>query len=304
MVPRLFYAQCPVSAGVALRARRPGLDKVAFAIHFNRSQATEWADRGFLVKGDRLWRAIADLEAQALQRVDGLVYASQFMRRFTESRLASLHNKPAMVGANFLDTPTTEPVDTQHLGRDLIAVGSLEPRKNQSYLLQVLAVAQAHGRKLSLTMVGDGQDRKALIAEVRRLGLASQVRLLGERHDVGALLRAHKLFVHSARMESLGIVLIEAMARGRPVVAGAVGGVPEIFDDGIEGCVWPLDDPEASASVLLHLLDNWAARERMGAAARRRFETQFHTAVAAPRLLAFLDSLMAPAGSRSISCNP
>ncbi len=296
---RLFYAQCPVSARVAQEARRPGRDLMVMAVHFNRSQATEWEARGYVTEGDALFRRIALEEAAALEAADALVYASQDLRAFLERRFPALATKPGMVGANFLPAPAEDVASTEIVG-DLIAVGSLEPRKNQIFLLQVLAAAAARGHRPRLTLVGDGQNRRMLEAEADRLGLAKQVAILGERGDVGALLRSHKIFVHSAKMESLGLALVEAMARGLPVLAGAVGGIVEVFDEGVEGHRWPLDDPEAAAAKLIALLEDPLRREIMGEAARQRFHRQFQTAVAAPRLLAFLDALDQPGAAKSM----
>jgi glycosyltransferase involved in cell wall biosynthesis len=93
-------------------------------------------------------------------------------------------------------------------------------------------------------------------------------------------------------MESFGIVVLESLVRGRPVITASVGGIPEIITEGVEGYFWRLDDPKGGASILISLLNNPALLNEMSIQAKITFETKFN-----PLLLArtWLDSILGEA---------
>jgi glycosyltransferase involved in cell wall biosynthesis len=107
------------------------------------------------------------------------------------------------------------------------------------------------------------------------LAVSDQVRFLGHVPDAARLLASHRVFAHAATMESLGIVIVEALAAGRPVLAPAVGGIPEVLSDGVEGRFWPLDDPTRAARQLIQILEDPETAQAMSLAARRRYEGHF-----------------------------
>ncbi|KRE43946.1 glycosyltransferase family 4 protein [Knoellia sp. Soil729] len=283
---RTIYAQCPVSAEVALRARTT--ERVALVVHFNVSQADEWADKGEIRAGGRLHAAIHRQEERVIPAVDGLVFVSAFMRDAVRSRLPQLTSVPTVVAPNFVRAAAPRGAVPE---RDIVTLGSLEPRKNHGYLLEVLAAAARRGHRFTLTVVGDGPDRAALQRRAGSLGIGDLVDFAGFSDDPRVQLRRHRVYCHTARMESFGIALIEAMAEGLPVVAAAVGGIPEIVRPGVNGEVWPLDDAEAAAEVLVRLLRDPARIAALGQAAREDVQSRFSDAEVAPRLLTFLDSL-------------
>lgn len=283
---RTVYAQCPVSAEAALRARTT--ERVALVVHFNVSQADEWADKGEIERGGRLYDAIRRQEQRVLPAVDGLVFVSTFMREAVRSRVPEARTVPSVVAPNFVRVGTPHAVVPE---RDLVTLGSLEPRKNHGFLLEVLAVAARRGHRYTLTVVGDGPDRPTLERRARSLGVDDLVDFAGFSADPRAQLRRHRLYCHTARMESFGIALIEAMAEGLPVVAAPVGGIPEIIRPGVNGELWPLDDAERAADVLVGMLSDAGRLTALGQAAREDARTRFSGAQVAPRLLAFLDEL-------------
>jgi glycosyltransferase involved in cell wall biosynthesis len=89
-------------------------------------------------------------------------------------------------------------------------------------------------------------------------------------------------------MESFGITLIEALACGIPVLAPPVGGIPEIFDDGVEGYYWSLENIAVAADKLIFLMENPAEYDRMSDAARKRFRKDFQANAVAGQLLKVL----------------
>ncbi|TCO52065.1 glycosyltransferase involved in cell wall biosynthesis [Kribbella antiqua] len=279
----VIYTQCPISAGVALRVRTT--QPVVMVAHLNVSQADEWAGKGEIPGDGGLYRSIRSFEEIVLPKLDGIVYVSEFARSALEDRIPAIKHVPTAVVPNPVTAPAAEPTGGT---ADLITVGALEPRKNQGYLLEVLSIAARRGHRYSLSVIGSGPDRRLLQARVRDLGLVEQVRFLGYQADPLSLMAGHRLYCHTSMMENLPIALLEAMAAGLPVLAGAVGGVPEIVRPGVDGQFWPLDDPDAAAGVLIELMEDVTQLAAMAAAARVRARTEFSSQVVGRRLLNFL----------------
>jgi len=278
------YAQCPVSAAAALRVRTD--ERVVLAVHFNVSQAHEWADKGLIPRDGRLAASIERFEAEVLPRVDGLVFVSEYMRDVVHERIPATRSTPWDLVPNFVDVP--DATGPRLPARDLVTVGTLEPRKNHEYLLRVLATASAMGRDFTLTVIGAGPERGRLEALARGLGVRELVDFRGFVPDPVPLLREHRLYVHASRMESFGIAVAEAMAQGIPALVGPVGALPEVVRDGVEGSYWPLDDPTEGARRLLDMLSDESRLEAMGRRARERARRHYAREVQAPRLVDFV----------------
>lgn len=283
----VVYAQCPASADAALSVRHG--EPVVMVAHFDGLHSDEWSDRGEVDLDDRFSSQVRDFEADVLSRLDGIVFVSEWSRSLLEERVPALRSVPSVTVPNFVEARRASVTETPSPVADLVSVGTLEPRKNQGYLLEVLAAARARGHRYTLDLVGDGVCRRAWEKRARELGLADHVRFLGFRHHARGLLAGHRAYVHPARMENLPFALIEAMAEGLPVVAGAVGAIPSMFHQGVEGLFWPLDDAAAAADVLAELLTPPGRAERMGEAARDLVVREYAASVVVPRLEAFLD---------------
>jgi L-malate glycosyltransferase len=155
-----------------------------------------------------------------------------------------------------------------------ITVGRLNRQKGYPHLLEALASMPVLNRPLML-IVGDGPDRPELELRVSAMGLGRDVQFLGHRRDVPALLAAADVFVLSSLWEGLPLALLEAMAAGLPSVVTAVGGNPDVVEDGTSGLLVPAGDGKAFSNALSRLLENSSQRERMGRAARERFDRCF-----------------------------
>lgn len=143
-------------------------------------------------------------------------------------------------------------------------VGRLAGEKGHATLLRAFARLLA-GRPGSVCLVvGDGPERSALSALCAELGLGESVRFLGIREDIAGLLGAMDVFVLASTYEGFGLVILEAMAARKAVVATRVGGVPELVTDGATGLLVPPDDPVAMAAAIESLA---ADPERRGALA-------------------------------------
>lgn len=285
--PCVVYAQCPLSARAALRARSAPVQKVVMVVHFNLSQAEEWADKGAVSRNGRLFRAMKVLDEKVLPEVDALVFVSDFMRRELQQRIPAIGQIRSQVIPNFLDDPG-EPAGVAER-RDLITVGTLEYRKNQRYAIEIVHAAAQCGRTLSLTVVGDGPDRPMLEKLARERGIEKQVCFKGFVAHAAGLMPAHRACLHVAHMENLPLTLIEALSRGLPVFAPAVGGIPEVFSENEAGRFIPLEDAEAAARLIVDWLDSEAIMRTACIAARRRYLDCFETDLVARQLLEFLE---------------
>jgi glycosyltransferase involved in cell wall biosynthesis len=124
------------------------------------------------------------------------------------------------------------------------------------------------------------------------------VRFLGYRPDARSILPGHRIYVHGAAIENHPVALIEALAASLPVAAAPVGGIGEIFSDGVEGIHWRLNDPESSAEALIGLLedDNRYRAARM--ASGKTFLERFSVVRTAPVLEEFLRTVSAASPGR------
>lgn len=117
-------------------------------------------------------------------------------------------------------------------------------------------------------IVGGGRRMDEVRQSAESLGLAGAVHFLGPRQDVPDLLNAMDIFVLPSHSEGVSLALLEAMAAGLPVVASAVGGLPEVVQDGDNGLLIPPRDAGALAGALERLLTDPALARRLGANAR------------------------------------
>jgi glycosyltransferase involved in cell wall biosynthesis len=149
-------------------------------------------------------------------------------------------------------------------------IARLTGQKGHRYLLEAASLAIRRSPGLLFVFAGDGPLRESLEAQARSLGISSRVRFLGFRSDVAALMGAFDAFVLPSLYEGLPNVVLEAMACGKPVVATAVDGTPEVVADGETGLLVPPRDPERLAEAILKLAGNPRLRTAMGLEARRR----------------------------------
>jgi glycosyltransferase involved in cell wall biosynthesis len=154
-------------------------------------------------------------------------------------------------------------------------VTRLEPQKANDVFLQAVAGVTRHMPDLVTLIAGDGPQRADLEGMAASLGLTERVRFLGWRTDAVELLGILDIFCMSSRWEGCPMVLLEAMAMRCPIVATDIGGVREIVINEETGLLVALDDPEALANAVLHLLGDDAKRERFGEAGRRRVKERF-----------------------------
>ncbi|HET9384124.1 MAG TPA: glycosyltransferase family 4 protein [Gemmatimonadales bacterium] len=202
---------------------------------------------------------------------------------YTAAALREIANVPIAVIPYAASLPPARPktdADREHVPTVLF-VGRLVERKGVTHLVE--AVAQLADRRARLVIVGDGPERPRLEARARELGIAHRVEFRGRISDADlrtAYQRAG-VFVLPAVLDSrgdtegLGVVLLEAMNYGVPVIASNIGGIVDIVVDQETGLLVPPGDAAALASALDSVLRDPARSRRLGEAGRRRLAEQF-----------------------------
>ena len=154
-------------------------------------------------------------------------------------------------------------------------VARLDPAKDHATLLHAFARVRARRPRARLVLVGGGPLSGALRSLTAELGLDEDVLFLGPRRDVHDLLPHFEVFVLPSIEEGTPMALLEAMACARPVVATAVGDIPNILHHGRAGCLVRPTDVPAMAQAILDLLARRGLACEVGSAARRRVEDRF-----------------------------
>jgi glycosyltransferase involved in cell wall biosynthesis len=167
----------------------------------------------------------------------------------------------------------------------IISLGSLTPEKNPLGHLHVTRRVLTQMPDAVHLFAGDGPLHATLADSLKRLGLEHNVRLLGNRPDVGDLITASDIMILASESEGMPGCLIEAGMVGIPVAAYAVVGVPEVVIDGETGFLVPAGDIEALADRTLTLLADRGESRRMGSAARRICRARFDIRTVAARYL-------------------
>ncbi len=161
-------------------------------------------------------------------------------------------------------------------------IGQITARKNQLGLIHAFARVVKELPQAVLLIAGeplftaaDQQYEQQLKQVVAELGIAERVRFLGARRDVAALMQALDMLVVNSLAEPCGLVVLEGMASGLPVIATAVGGNPEMIHHALSGWLVPPNDAPALATEMLNLLRAPSLRRQLGRNARMRVGEQF-----------------------------
>ncbi|MBA1143689.1 glycosyltransferase [Mesorhizobium neociceri] len=178
------------------------------------------------------------LERLMARFTDCLLFVSDYERR-TYRRKVGEPPIPNTLVYNGLRAAEFEPVVTQPDAADLLYIGMMRDLKGPDIFIEALALAGTRlERRLTAVMVGDGDDLPRYHTQVKRLGLEKQVRFLPPMPARDAFALADLVVVPS-RAEAMPYIVLETLAAGRPMIATAVGGIPEIFGEGSPALIRP-----------------------------------------------------------------
>ncbi|HEY3758589.1 MAG TPA: glycosyltransferase [Solirubrobacteraceae bacterium] len=223
-----------------------------------------------------------------------VVIASGLAPYFTRGRRARITRI-----ADGIVAPQSPPSATPrslHAPVALCLVGGLDPRKGQDVAVAALAQLRDSGVEATLELVGREVDREFAAAvrdAVQRLDLTERVVFVGEVPDAGPHLERADIAIAPSRGEWTPLVLMEALARGLPVIAARVGGVQEIVSDRESGLLIPPGDPAALAGAVRELLGDPRAALDMARRGREHVDANFKVERTLERLQAELGLLLA-----------
>jgi glycosyltransferase involved in cell wall biosynthesis len=226
----------------------------------------------------------------SLSKRTRMIAVSDAVARNFRGRFSSLMRNRVGVILNAIDLGMFQPNGTAPQairdefglnGNDFVLgiIGQLTPRKGQLELID--AFAQADVTRATLLIVGaalfnrDGDYALGLKQEAEAQGVADRVKMLGSRSDIGEIMREIDLLVVNSSAEPFGLVILEAMACGTPVLAAAVDGIPEIIQHGINGWLVSPADQRALAESIAHLSRERELRSRLAAEAKQHVAANF-----------------------------
>jgi glycosyltransferase involved in cell wall biosynthesis len=218
----------------------------------------------------RLSRLKTPLDRWAGRRFDHVVAISRAVEQFLVTDYGYPPATVSCIPLGWDGAPRPRQAD----GRPptVVCVAHFRTEKGHAVLLDAFALVRDEIPDARLVLVGQGELADALRAQVDRLGLGDSVEMTGPVADVWPVLARADVFALPSLSEAYGIAVAEAMAAGLPVVASAVGGVPELVEDGVTGELFPVGDHRALAAHLVRILGSPELAARMGAAARAAAE--------------------------------
>lgn len=233
----------------------------------------------------RVWRRqMTRLTTRAEDRALAIA-SSVFAESIYTRRLLNGKTRPGalFLGPPGVDTDFFHPCSSLPLSGAIICVGRLQdPRKNVRLLLQAYAILSEAFSPPPLYLVGRGGVTSADWRFLQDVGIANKVKVFRDVsvEQLRDLYRASSLFVLPSNEEGLGIVILEAMACGLPVVSTDCGGPATVVVPGGTGLLTPVGDSEVLANAMRTILENQALANQMGLAGRMRVEQQFSIASA------------------------
>jgi colanic acid/amylovoran biosynthesis glycosyltransferase len=274
----LHVHSCANAANVAMLARLLGDVPYSVTLHgrladYGPNQENKWRHAAFgIVITKRLKGVVEEELAGALPPTVVIAPMGVDLRRFRRE-----HPYVAWQGKGSIK---------------LFASGRLNPGKGHDDLIRAIGLLKDRGLPVMLDIAGEddvgGSYRRLLESLIRTLGLSKQVTLLGavsEQRVQAGLATAH-LFCLASLEEALGVAIMEAMAMSLPVVVTRTGGVPELVEDGVEGLMVPVRQPDQLADAIAKLANDPVLAARYGVQGRAKIEREFHAGLSADALVA------------------
>ena len=223
--------------------------------------------------------------APLIRRIDAVIYGCKYQMNLWQ-RKYDLPGVRSYVIYNGVDTDfytrSGAPRDMRselNIGDNFVVgcVGRMDPEKNQSVLLDVVARLNVDGRKIHIVLAGTGPERDRLQQLSVALGIAKQVHFLGRMHDVRSALATMDVFVlPSVSVETFSNAALEAMAMRLPVILSDIAGAAEMITDGEDGFLYKKNDVRRLADLLVRLDADRQLGRRLGQKARETVLARFN----------------------------
>ncbi|UZE51949.1 glycosyltransferase family 4 protein [Rhodopseudomonas sp. P2A-2r] len=212
------------------------------------------------------------LERALMNRTELFLFESAFARN-TYQRLIGAPSGLVKCVFNGVTADEFDPIETADDATGLVYVGEFRHIKGADLLIDAVAQLRAHGRPVTLTLGGDGEETAALKAQVQRLGLTEAVRFIGHIKPRYGFSKGRLLVVPS-RGDSMPYVVIEAAAAAMPIIAANTGGIPEIFDSHTDA-LFTAGNVNAMAEAIRTAIDAPEAARARADALRERISLHF-----------------------------
>lgn len=257
------------------------------------SQFDWWKDFHHSINKATRVIAVSDRSAEALRQVCGIT-------------------RPIVVRGPLLPDPFEsgwhKNIDyQQHKPITITTIARLYVTKGLMYLLEAAALVKQTHPNVLFNVYGEGELRQELLERAQQLGLKGEEIFLGaftDRKELSRIMAKTDIFLLPSILEGQPLVIVEAMAYGCPIVATAVGGIPELIQDGVNGLLCQPADPECLAQKIRILIDDSSLRARLGAAARASYERgPFQMNVVSAQFVSIYQDAIAEARSKQ-RCQP
>lgn len=216
------------------------------------------------------------------------------LSRALETRVVQLGVSPSKICVipNGVDTNQFTPLESKNREPLILFVGSLIQRKGVKYLLQAMPEVFTSFPDFRLVIVGEGPEKPFLQQLVKELRIENRVIFVGAQpqQEVQKLMRLSKVLVLPSLEEGMGVVLVEALACGTPVVASCVGGIPDVITPDV-GILVPPTDPGALSRSIVEILRDPVYWMEMSQNARRRAETYYRWELIAKQYIELYQNL-------------
>lgn len=157
----------------------------------------------------------------------------------------------------------------------IISIAELHERKGLKYLIEAIPEVSAKFPNIKSVIVGEGPQRPYLEKLIKNLKIENHVILVGRQKEIPKLLKSSDIFVLPSRREAFGLVVLEAMITGLPVIASQTGGIPEIIEHGKTGLLVKPENPEPIATTLIDLISNPEKRQKLATAGHKLVHQKF-----------------------------
>lgn len=240
----------------------------------------------FVVYGWDVWFGLSRLKQRVVSQAEAIWSISDYTtdRLVQTTRIPAARVKLLAPGLTIAQAEAlAQPLNKADRGGDerwLLSVARLdgsERQKGIDHVLKALHRLRTKVPEVRYRIVGEGSDRERLEGIAKDLGIDDRVDFLGwsGQAELADLYRSCDLFILPSAQEGFGLVYVEAMAAGKPVIAAQAGAVPEVVVDGQTGILVEYGDEAALAGAIAHLCADSGLSCRLGAAGRQRFLDRF-----------------------------